>query len=110
MSCKDQRTLANTEPRGTRGTGRRQIQDHPGCGQLGKLRNGKVSLTKYIQMFGYALSEHEPSQSHMVLGTLAGHEADTCICLATPSKNQTPPSPIALRIASVKVYFPPQLS
>lgn len=34
-------------------------------------------------MFGYALSEHEPSQSHIVLGTLAGHEADTCICLAT---------------------------
>lgn len=47
------------------------------------MRNGKVPLTKYIQMFGYALSEHEPSQSHIVLGTLAGHEADTCICLAT---------------------------
>lgn len=61
-------------------------------------------------MFGYALSEHEPSQSHIVLGTLAGHEADTCICLATPFNNQAPPSPIALRIASVKEYFPPQLS
>lgn len=61
-------------------------------------------------MFGYALSEHEPSQSHIVLGTLAGHEADTCICLATPIKNQVPRSPIALRIASVKEHFPPQLS